>query len=99
MAKYFYGGVTDWGFIDMDGHIISGLDFADPMIDNHSALARRLKLGKSSMHAVKAGCIRYAVEIEGESLFIQYERDDDIITRRIANLMRHTGAKSINGSR
>jgi hypothetical protein len=93
MAQYFHKSVTDWGWIDSEGIIHSGLLM--PNVNNHCAMARKLHLGKNGYSdALKAGCIRWGIHNDGDTIFIEYLEGMDC-TRAIARLKRYTGGTKL----
>ncbi len=93
MAAYYYAYVNDYGWITADGAIESGLSSDDPAVVSHQTLARELGVSGWKI-AMRKGWIRWT--LEGETLFVQYSMSDiQLAYRRVSNLVRSTGAKTI----
>ena len=93
MAQYFHKSVLDFGWIDAQGTIHSGLLMDG--IDNHCAMARKLRLGANGYSdALRAGCIRFGLHNDNETIFIEYLEGMDV-SRAIARLKRYTGGTQV----
>ena len=93
MAAYFHKSVTDWGWIDSEGIIHSGLLM--PNVNTHCAMARKLHLGANGYSdALIAGNIRWGIHNDGETIFIEHLEGMEP-SRAIARLKKYTGGTKV----
>jgi hypothetical protein len=93
MAAYFHASVLDFGWIDSEGIIHSGLLMDN--VDNHCTMARKLHLGANGYSdALKAQCIRWGIHNDGETIFIEHLEGMEP-SRAIARLKKYTGGTKV----